>query len=135
MAFVVTTKQMNIGGGTPSVYLNTINTNTNTGAANVQLNINAATGYSPNAYISFGRLRVKSNVVGANATSKVQGVWLSDGTNTRQVYIGDPAATANGAAFDYTYDNLTSDLLVNQIIVQINVANNNGTADIEFCGT
>ena len=132
MAFVVSVKQLPIIS--PSVYVNTINTNTNTGAANVQLNINAITGYSPNAYVNFGRLRVKSNIVGANATTKVQGVWVSDGTNTRQVYVGDAAATANGTAFDYLFDSIISDVSVNQVIVQINVQNNNGTCDLEFAG-
>ncbi len=132
MAFVVSVKQLPVLS--TSVYVNTINTNTNTGAANVQLNINAATGYSPNAFVNFGRLRVKSNIVGVNATTKVQGIWVSDGTNTRQVYVGDAAATDNGTAFDYLYDSICSDISINQVIVQINVTNNNGTCDVEFGG-
>lgn len=134
MAFVTTTKQLLVGGGSPTYYTNLLNTSVSAGTANVTLNINAATGYSPNAYFSQFRVRAKTNIIGTNATCAIGNIWATDGnsSNTVLVRASGFTLTSNGAALDQTFGILQTDILANAVVVQVNVVNNTTTFDVEF---
>lgn len=129
MAFVRTIQSVLPGFGTPSIVVQRTNVTTNTGNTNVTL---PATGsFSPSA--GTGMIRVKSNVIGVNATCKVALITATDNTTTVQLYAGDAAASSAGVGIDEVFEFVT-DLNLTSITVVVNVATNNCTHDVEFAG-
>lgn len=129
MAFVRTIQSVLPGFGTPSIPVQRVNIATNTGNTNVTF---PATGsFSPT--VGTGMIRVKNNVIGVNATTKVALITGTDGTTTVQLYAGDAAASAAGTGIDETFQFVT-DLNLTSITCVVNVATNNSTVDAEFAG-
>jgi hypothetical protein len=121
-------KQIMPGMGSATVTLQLTNVATNAGATT---NVVLPTSGNFSSTIGVGKVRVKSNVIGTNATFKVVNIIGSDGTNTVQLYAGDANATSNGAAFDEYIEFLT-ELKLATINVAVAVVNNNSTVDVDL---
>jgi hypothetical protein len=130
VTFINTIGTWLVGGGIPTVQVQRINVTTNTGNTTVTL---PATGAFAPTTISRGLVRVKSNVVGVNATAKVAKITGTDGTTTEDFYLGDANSSAAGEIIDETYQ-FQSELNLTSVSVVVNIATNNSTVDVEISG-
>jgi hypothetical protein len=81
-----------------------------------------------------GRLRVKSSVIGVNATFLVTKITVTDGTTVVSVYEGDAAATAAGIGFSLIVDWI-ADINVTSVSISVTVATANSSVDAEMIYT
>jgi hypothetical protein len=130
VAIVNTIADWGIGNGIPVVTVQRINVTANTGATNVTL---PATGAFAPTTVSRGLVRVKSNVIGVNATAQVLNITGTDGTTTVDLSAGDAIASRAGIGIDHMYQ-FQSDLNLTSITVAVNIATNNSTVDVEMAG-
>lgn len=118
----------------PVVWVQRNNVVTNTGNTTVQL---PASGNFTPVGISRGVVRVKTNVVGVNATSRVFSITAIDSTNASnkiELYSGDQGVSAVGVGIDHEYA-FQTDIQIGVLNVIVNVNTNNCTTDVEVAGT
>jgi len=128
MAFVNSIAQWLAGDGIPVVYSSNLNVNNN---AAVLVPANGA--FSP-IKPRAGYLRIKSNIINKNVTTKVLGITATDGTNTANIYVGDAGATPNNLFYDSTFFFWFDWAVANINITNIATTINTATYDIEFAG-
>jgi len=138
MSFTKSIKSLFPGYGQCTSYGASTNVNTNTGS-NVTITLNTNTSTSSNTVtpisqaMSNGKIRVRTNVIGVNAVSKIVSITATDGTTTVQLYAGDANGTTAGVGLDETFDFVTN-LSLNSFSVVVNVTTNNCTHDVEVGG-
>lgn len=130
MAILNTISNWLAGDGIPLVYASNINLN-----ANVPISLPG-----PTAAISFslrprgGYVRVKSNLIRGNVTTKVGPITATDGTNIANIYAGDASATSNNLFYDSTFFFWYDWPVANINITNISTTNNSATYDVEVAG-
>lgn len=127
MTFSNTIAQWLAADGIPAVYASNINLNNN-----VPVVLPSATGVFAPVLPRAGYVRVKSNIVNKNVTTKVGGIiaTTADG-NTINIYNGDANATANAVFYDASFFFWFDKTVSNINIVNIATTNNTATYDVE----
>ena len=137
MSFVKTIKALFPGYGQATSYGSTTNVATNA-SSNTAITLSTASTASATVVplvkaLHQGKIRVRTNVIGVNATSGIVSITATDGTTTLSIYGGDKANTSAGIGLDETIDFCTN-LQLNSFTVTVNVVTNNCTHDVEIAG-
>lgn len=135
MTFSNTIAQWLAAEGIPVVYASNINLNCNVPVymPGPGINVNfsdVGAKVGPRA----GYLRIKSNITKLNCNIKVGVITATDGTNTTNIYDGDPASNANSLFYDRTFFFWFDWPVSNINITNIATTNNAATFDVEVAG-
>ncbi len=129
MSFQNTIANWLAADGIPAVYASNINLNNN-----VSVVLPSATGVFSPIKPRAGYVRVKSNLIRGNVTTKVGAITATDGTNIANIYNGDASATSNSLFYDSTFFFWFDWAVSNINVTNIATTNNTATYDVEFAG-
>lgn len=130
MAIQNSISQWLAGDAIPLVYASNINLNNNVPVNLPGPALAATFALKPRA----GYVRIKSNKINSNVTTKVGPITATDGTNVANIYAGDANPTSNNLFYDSTFFFWFDWAVANINITNIATTNNTATYDVEIAG-